>query len=36
MFIAQKLNELLSFNPFTTEPSTFFLLLETDNLGIIH
>ena len=23
-------------NPFTTEPLAIFLLLETDNLGIIH
>ena len=24
------------FNPFTTEPPAIFLLLETDNLGVIH
>ena len=23
-------------NPFTTEPLAIFLLLETDNLGVIH
>ena len=23
-------------NPFSTEPSAVFLLLETDNLGVIH
>ena len=31
-----ELKDIQVFNPFSTEPSAVFLLLETDNLGIIH
>ena len=31
-----KLQEARYINPFSTEPSAVFLLLEPDNLGVIH
>ena len=30
------LSDTILINPFSTEPSAVFLLLETDNLGVIH